>query len=234
MPNSITKPGPKASDRRLDHLQAALNYRFKDISLLQVALTHRSFNRASNERLEFLGDAILNATISHYLFAHYVNIGEGRLSYIRSSLVNERALLDIAVALKLADYMLYAPTLQRTEQAPPSLLADAFEAIIGAIYLDGGWAKCTDVILALYADKLHSIDLEDSYKDVKTHLQELMQARYGQVPVYELVTTAGLPHKRHFVVACILPDQTRYTGEGSSMKRAEKAAAAKALAALME
>ena len=222
------------SDLKLEELQTALNYRFQDRTLLEVALTHRSLSRNSNERLEFLGDAVLNAAIAHYLFGHYADAGEGQLSYIRSSLVNKQSLLDIAAELNLADYMRYARAFarMRPEEGPPSLLADALEAIIGAIYLDGGWEKCLKSILELYQSKLNNIDLDTSYKDVKTYLQELMQARYGKIPSYKLVSEEGLPHKRRFVVTCTLPDKTQSTGEGSSMKRAEKAAAGKALATL--
>ena len=217
----------------MEALQKKLNYRFRNDELPELALTHRSMERETNERLEFLGDSILNAVISAYLYKQFPQIREGEMSQIRSRLVDKQTLLDIAVGLNLAEHVRHAKVIKKEtlRREPMALLADALEAIIGAIYLDGGWEKCQKIVLALYKQKLAVIDIEagTSYKDSKTRLQELAIMRYGRLPIYGLLTEEGPAHKKSFTVFCDLPSGKRYVGQGQSIKEAEKEAAARAL-----
>ena len=213
----------------LDGLSRALGYRFSDSQLLQAAVTHRSAGSQNNERLEFLGDAVLGYIIAERLFQRFPKATEGQLSRLRASLVKRATLADIARQLKLGDYLrLGSGELKSGGFRRDSILADAMEAILGAIVLDSdnGLEQCRSCIQRLFADKLDELSPGEELKDPKTRLQELLQARKLDLPDYEVVDVSGKAHHRHFVVECrVEPLQRCVRGEGSSRRRAEQAAA---------
>lgn len=216
-------------------LTRALGYTFSDAGLLEQALTHRSANRKlNNERLEFLGDALLSQIISHQLFVDFPAATEGQLTRMRASLVKGQTLAAVARELSLGDYLvLGGGELKSGGFRRESILADALEAIIGAILLDGGEAECTRVVLSWFAGRLHAVDPTSAQKDAKTQLQEWLQARQRPLPVYEVTDIRGQAPKQEFVVRCALSDSEQaYEAHGSSRRRAEQAAATLALAAL--
>ncbi|WP_368648107.1 ribonuclease III [Castellaniella ginsengisoli] len=218
----------------LDSLQAALDYRFRDGGLLERALTHRSHGMPHNERLEFLGDSVLNFVVSTLLFAEHAEMDEGDLSRVRSNLVKQSALADIAQTLSLSVHLrLGEGELKSGGFRRPSILADALEAIFGAIYLDGGYPEISRVIERLYRPVLAHIDLRTFGKDPKTLLQELVQGRGHPLPRYEVLATRGAAHDQLFDVVCeIAPLGIREQASGTSRRAAEQAAASQAIAAL--
>ncbi|MDJ0806672.1 MAG: ribonuclease III [Gammaproteobacteria bacterium] len=210
-----------------DILCRALGYRFSDASLLEQALTHRSVGGANNERLEFLGDAILGFVIADELYHRFAAASEGQLSRLRSSLVKRETLADIALELALGDYLNLGPgELRSGGMARASILADGVEAILAAIYLDNGYEAARQVILEIYAPRLAEIDLKTPQKDPKTRLQELLQSRKVALPSYEIVEVSGSPHEQQFKVLCSIDELgMESAGTGSSRRRAEQAAA---------
>ena len=204
-----------------------LGYTFNDNGLIEQALTHRSMGGVNNERLEFLGDAILGFVIADELFKRFQSATEGQLSRLRSSLVKRETLAVIARDLSLSDYLnLGQGELSSGGQFRDSILADAQEAILAAIYLDGGFDKSQHVILTLYHDRLQGLDLKAHQKDPKTRLQEYLQARKLGLPSYEVIETSGTPHAQIFKVRCHIEDiQEDQMGSGSSRRRAEQDAA---------
>lgn len=198
--------------------------------LLQQALTHRSFGSPNNERLEFLGDSILNCVIAARLYLLYPRLPEGDLSRMRAALVKEQTLAEIAGRLKLGDYlMLGEGELKSGGFRRPSILADALEAIIGAAYLDDGFATAEKVILALYEPLLQTLDPKRIAKDPKTQLQEYLQSRKQALPQYEVVNIRGEAHDQEFEVECIIPGlDIRTRGVGHSRRSAEQNAATEA------
>lgn len=210
-----------------DILCRALGYRFKNDKFLEQALTHRSVGGTNNERLEFLGDAILGFVIADELYQHFDSASEGQLSRLRSSLVKRETLAAIAHQIELGDYLNLGPgELRSGGQARASILADGVEAILAAIYLDGGYPEAQRVILAIYASRLAAIDLQAPQKDPKTRLQELLQSRKVALPSYEIVDISGSPHEQQFKVRCsIIELKLEKYGSGSSRRRAEQAAA---------
>jgi len=219
---------------KLARLQKALNYQFDDAQLLTLALTHRSAKGDNNERLEFLGDSILNHTIAESLFHRFPDCSEGEMSRMRAALVKGTTLAKIGADLALGDYLVLGEGERKSGgHRRASILADTVEAIIGAVLLDGGILACQAHVLHLYAQRLETLTLDSAVKDVKTRLQEYLQGRGKPLPVYEVVETTGGDHDQAFVVQCQLrsPDIT-LTGAGSSRQRAEKSAAELVLKAL--
>ncbi|MHC9509961.1 ribonuclease III [Kangiella sp. M94] len=213
-----------------------LGYQFKDPSLLKLALTHRSGANKHNERLEFLGDSILGMVIAEYLFSHLKKADEGQLTRLRASLVKGKTLAEIAKELELGECLyLGEGELKSGGFRRASILADALEAIMGAIYQDSGFDVAKHVILSLYKERFERIDLKSVQKDPKTQLQEWLQSRKLPLPDYELLKVTGEPHKQTFDVACVLAEKEVKThGSGSSRRNAEQQAAEKALAIILD
>ena len=208
-----------------------LSYRFNNASLLAQALTHRSHGSLNNERLEFLGDGALNFIIATQLYLRFPKLAEGDLSRLRAQLVKEVTLSEIAQTLNLGDALkLGEGELKSAGWRRPSILADALEAIIGAIYLDGGFESAQAFVLDLYAQKLETIDPKVIDKDPKSLLQESLQSRKIAVPEYTVVHTSGEAHAQKFVVECFIQKHNiRTSGEGTSRRLAEQVAAQLAL-----
>jgi ribonuclease-3 len=215
----------------LDSLQQGLNYRFRQLRLLQQALTHRSFSADHNERFEFLGDSILNMVVAMLLFERFGQLREGELSRLRAQLVRQDALQRIAENLAVgAELRLGEGELKSGGPRRPSILADATEALFGAIFLDAGFDAVRAVIEALYAPLLADFDPQRSLKDPKTALQELLQARRLNLPRYDLVETRGAAHEQEFVIACVVETLgVNVRASGNSRRAAEQAAAQLAL-----
>ncbi|HAJ70865.1 MAG TPA: ribonuclease III [Methylophilaceae bacterium] len=211
----------------LAQLSAQLGYAFKEAKLLQLALTHRSFSGNNNERLEFLGDGVLNFIIAHQLYDRFLKLSEGDLSRLRAQLVKESSLSEIALSLHLGDQLkLGEGELKSAGWRRPSILADALEAIIGAVYLDGGFSAAETVVLKLYQDKLQTIDPKVIDKDAKSQLQEYLQGKKIDLPEYNVVQIEGEAHAQSFKVECVIKQLHITTlGEGSSRRIAEQQAA---------
>lgn len=216
---------------RLSVLEAALGYRFTDRALLDQALTHRSHSARHNERLEFLGDSILNFVVASLLYKRFSAVDEGDLSRSRASLVKQAALADIAQTLKLSDYLRMGEgELKSGGFRRPSILSDALEAVFGAIFLDGGYQAAHDVIAQQYDAILQQVDPATLGKDPKTLLQEVLQARKLDLPVYTVVATHGAAHDQSFEVECSIPKLDIKVGaQGNSRRAAEQSAAALAV-----
>ncbi|HEX7370162.1 MAG TPA: ribonuclease III [Rhodanobacteraceae bacterium] len=208
-------------------------YRFADESLLQLALTHRSAGRPNNERLEFLGDALVNLVVAEMLFDARPRASEGELSRLRSQLVSEPALAERARELQLGDALkLGSGELKSGGFRRDSILADAFEALVAAIYRDGGYAACRKWLNGVFERPLAEVG--PPQKDAKTRLQEWLQARGLPLPEYQLLAEYGEEHARMFDVACLIeqPQTARFEGTGASRRAAEQMAAEAALASL--
>jgi ribonuclease-3 len=219
---------------QLARLERQLGYTFKDSELMLLALTHRSFAGRNNERLEFLGDAILNFVAGEALFERFPQAREGQLSRLRARLVKGETLALLARGFDLGEYLrLGSGELKSGGFRRESILADALEALIGAIYLDAGMQAARERVLAWLTTELDSLTLVDTNKDPKTRLQEFLQSRACELPRYEVVDIQGEPHCRSFFVECqisLLNEKTR--GQGASRRIAEQVAAAAALIAL--
>ena len=200
----------------------------------QQALTHRSFGAHNNERLEFLGDAVLSLCISDWLYAKYPALSEGELSRMRALLVREETLHQLALSLNLGAHLRLGAGEQRSGgQARASILADALEALFGAIYLDAGFTAAQGVIDKLYAPLIDELRPGHFQKDAKTRLQEWLQGRKKPLPRYQVIEASGAAHEQRFEVACEIENPAlRTTGQGSSRRLAEQAAADRALKAL--
>jgi ribonuclease-3 len=215
----------------LSGLEKALRYRFREPGMLQQALTHRSVGSHNNERLEFLGDALLNMLIAEALFSSYPQLEEGDLSRARASLVNQEALAELAGELQLGKYLTLGPgEMKSGGHRRASVLADTLEAIIGAVYLDAGFETVRDTVRYLFRARLEKpLSLED-LKDAKTRLQEWAQARNRALPVYLVESVSGEPHRQIFRVTCSLDqDGISASGEASSRRAAEQEAARQVL-----
>lgn len=215
----------------VDKLYKNLYYQFVDKSLLEKALTHRSIGADNNERLEFLGDAILGFVIASELYRCFPNAKEGELSRYRASLVKGETLAVLAGELDLGDFLRLGPgELKSGGFRRDSILANAFEAIIGALYLEGGLHIAEKFIREIYKERIKSISECSSYKDPKTRLQEYLQARRLQLPEYSVVDVAGKSHEQLFKVTCkvsLLMESVE--GEGNNRRKAEQDAAEKVL-----
>ena len=218
----------------LGNLSKQLGYPFKNPKLLEQALTHRSYSGMNNERLEFLGDGALNFIIAHQLFLRFSTLPEGDLSRLRAQMVKESTLCEIALSLNLgAALKLGEGELKSAGFRRPSILADAFEAIVGAIYLDGGYAAAETLVVKLFADLMQHIDPKVIDKDAKSLLQETLQARKIDTPDYQVVAIEGEAHAQIFRVECVIAKlKLRTLGEGASRRAAEQKAAQSALEAL--
>jgi len=218
----------------LTKLTNALNYQFNKTELLQEALTHRSASSKNNERLEFLGDSILNFVIAAELFNLYANLPEGDLSRIRASLVNKDGLALVAADLNLGDFLtLGSGELKSGGYRRNSILADAVEAIFGAVYMDRGFDDCRDLILRLYQQQLNNIPDPSLLKDPKTRLQELLQSRKLDLPDYEVISVSGKAHNQMFNIECQIKALGIIAqGKASSRRKAEQQAAASAIDAV--
>lgn len=204
-----------------------LGHRFRDESLVIQALTHRSASSRNNERLEFLGDALLGVVIAEVLWQRFPDASEGDLSRLRASLVNKEMLARLARDLTLGDYLVLGPGEQRTGgHQRDSILADALEAIFAAVYLDADFHAVRQVILGIFEAALAETRDDQVDKDPKTRLQERLQARRRPLPEYEVLGVDGSQHAQVFHVRCRLPDDDREVhGDGTSRRRAEQAAA---------
>ncbi len=214
-------------------LQTRLGYTFRDPGLLQQALTHRSHSALHNERLEFLGDSILNCVVASILYERYRGLDEGDLSRLRANLVKQQALFEIAQKLDLSQFLrLGEGELKSGGFRRPSILADTLEALLGAIFLDAGFDSARDVIRAFYIPLLDTVDPGTLGKDAKTLLQEFLQAKRIALPTYNVVATHGAAHSQEFEVECLVPKlSVQVFGRGGSRRAAEQAAASLALGA---
>lgn len=212
-------------------LAKKLGYQFKDESMIELALTHRSHGKRNNERLEFLGDSILNFVIAEALYQRFPEAKEGQLSRLRAQLVKGETLAELAREMKLGDYLrLGSGELKSGGYRRDSILADTVEAIIGAIYLDSDMECCRPYILRWYQSRLEQTSLLDTQKDSKTRLQEFLQSRRAPLPDYELLSVSGEAHKQTFEIRCAVTLLDQPTdGLGSSRRQAEQNAAKKAL-----
>lgn len=210
----------------LSDLQSRLGYAFSDAALLRQALTHRSHGADNNERLEFIGDSVLNLAVASLLYADG-KADEGHLSYWRASLVREETLAILASEIGLGGVLRLGEGEARSGGATrPSILADALEAVMGAVFLDGGFDAARALAQRLYGPRLAGLDLRASAKDAKTRLQELLQGRKLKVPTYRVVATTGPAHRQSFDVSCEVPELgLRTVGSGASRRAAEQEAA---------
>lgn len=215
----------------LRDLEERIGYTFEKKQLIIEALTHRSYKKPyNNERLEFLGDAVLDLIVGEFLFHKFENSDEGILSKIRASLVNENGFAKLAGLINLGDYIYLSPAEENNNgRNKPSLLSNAFEALIGAIYLESGLDKSKEIAQALIAQAHPVIDLETLSKDYKTALQEITQATHGVTPTYVVLDSFGPDHKKEFEIAIILDDEQIAKAMGKSKKEAQQKAAKKAL-----
>jgi ribonuclease III len=221
-------------DSRLEALQARLGHRFEDAALLQRALTHRSFGADHNERLEFLGDAVLNLAVSSLLFERFAGSDEGDLTRVRAHLVREDSLHRAAIGLNLPEALRLSEGEARGGGAQrPSILADAVEALVGATYLDGGFDPALQLVRQLFGEIIASTDADSWSKDAKTELQEWLQGRRLPVPSYRIVATRGQAHAQTFEVECAAAALgVAEMGEGRSRRAAEQEAARRLLTRL--
>ncbi len=216
---------PRSPD--IKQLETALGYQFKQSARLKEALTHRSASAKNNERQEFLGDSILNFVIAEALFKQYPKSSEGDLSRLRASLVNKDGLFQVSTQLKLGDFLyLGSGELKSGGYRRNSILADAVEAIFGAIYLDSDFETCKSIILKLYHELLENVPDADELKDPKTRLQELLQSRKHSLPGYEVINVSGQAHNQQFTVSCQVEKLKLQTeGTSTSRRKAEQRAA---------
>ena len=211
-------------------LQQALDYTFVRADLLTQALTHRSYGSTNNERLEFLGDSVLNCTVARALYDAFPDLPEGSLSRLRANLVRQETLAGIAATLKLGDVLrLGEGELKSGGFRRPSILADALESLFGAVFLDAGFDEAARVVRRLFEPLVVQIDPKASGKDAKTQLQEILQSRRLPLPEYRLVGTEGEAHDQNFIVECVLGKLALSTrGVGKSRRAAEQEAARQA------
>lgn len=216
-------------------LSRQIGYEFKDAGLLKQALTHRSAAKQHNERLEFLGDAVLGMIIARELYDKFPNVPEGKLTRMRSTLVKGDTLAELARESDVGELMNLGPgELKSGGHRRSSIIADAMEAIIGAIYLEAGLAQTEEVVLHLWKSRINKLDPNEHPKDAKTRLQEFLQSRRLPLPLYEVVEITGKDHAQTFVVHCQVANlDTPLEGVGSSRRKAEQQAAKLALETLM-
>ncbi len=207
---------------RTESLEKRLGYRFKNGALLEQALTHRSSGAQHNERLEFLGDGVLGCAVAQALYARFPEAPEGKLTQMRASLIRKETLAGLGGSLGLQTWMRAGADVALTD----SLVADALEALIGALFVDGGYEAARRAVETLFAPLLERADPGAVLKDAKTRLQELMQARRQRLPEYRVVSEKLSPRANVFEVECLLPDSgLRSSGSGSSRQKAEQQAA---------
>jgi ribonuclease-3 len=222
--------------KNIETLEKKLGYEFKDKKLIIEALTHKSYKQPyDNERLEFLGDAVLDLVVGEYLYRKFKTSDEGKLSKIRASLVNETGFDKLARALDLGDYIMLSNAEDNNGgREKSSLLSNAFEAIMGAIYLEAGLQKVQEIAIKLIEENHKEISLDSLFRDFKTTLQELTQARFGITPEYRVVASRGPDHKKEFEVAVFIEDKEYARAVGKSKKIAQQEAAKLAVDILKE
>ncbi|HXM83664.1 MAG TPA: ribonuclease III [Burkholderiales bacterium] len=205
---------PAALEKRLGH-------RFAAVELLQQALTHRSYGPENNERLEFLGDGVLGCAVADELYARFPQLSEGKLTRLRASLVREETLAEVAEHIGLAQHLRLAKV-----DVQPSVLADALEAVFGALFLDGGYEAARTAIREVFGPLFDRLDPDAAAKDAKTRLQELVQGKQRQLPQYRVVSVQGAAHRQSFEVECAVTELgLKAIGSGTSRQRAEQQAA---------
>jgi ribonuclease-3 len=212
---------------QLTKLQKTLRYTFSDKKLIIEALTHKSYKQPyNNERLEFLGDAVLDLIVGEYLFDRFPSYNEGHLSKMRASLVNEGGFTLLAKHIGLGDAIFLSNAEENNGgRSKPSLLSNAFEAVMGAVYLESGLETARQITIRLLEEVHSSISLDSLFKDYKTTLQELTQAHFGTTPEYRLVGSSGPDHKKEFVVAVVIDGKEYARSSGKSKKIAQQEAA---------
>ncbi|CAM3581533.1 ribonuclease III [Parendozoicomonas haliclonae] len=218
----------------LDKLERRLGYTFKNPDLAVLALTHRSYGGKNNERLEFLGDSIVNFLIAEDLYQRFPEAREGQLSRLRALMVRGRTLAELAREFELGDFLLLGSgELKSGGFRRESILADVVEALLGAIYLDSGMDTCRERVQAWFSSRLATLSVTDQHnKDPKTRLQEFLQSQQQKLPEYELLSIEGKAHAQTFKVSCLIDGQKPTEGEGSSRRIAEQQSARRALVAL--
>lgn len=219
-----------------NNLKVLIGYPFKNLALLAQALTHRSFAANNNERLEFLGDSVLNFIIAHQLYNRFNKLPEGDLSRLRAALVKESTLSEIASTIQMGESLrLGEGELKSAGYKRPSILADALEAIIGAVYLDGGFVAAETLVLKLYEQKLANINPKIIDKDAKSQLQEFLQGKKIELPDYNVLSIEGEAHAQIFKIKCEIQKLHISTvGEGTSRRIAEQQAAQSALEIILK
>lgn len=222
--------------KKPDELCQKIGYKFKDESLLTMAITHRSFSADNNERIEFLGDSLLNMIIAEALYSRFPKLREGDLSRIRALLVSGKTLAELATEFQLGEFLRLGAGEKNTGgHRRDSTLADAVEALIGAIYREAGFEVCRERVLSWFEPRLAVLNPESSHKDAKTRLQEFLQARKLPLPDYQLINTEGADHQQTFIVSCSVPLlKTKISASGTSRRKAEQAVAEKVLIALKD
>ena len=214
-------------NKEIKKLEEKLGYKFQDKKLIIEALTHKSYKQPyDNERLEFLGDAVMDLIVGEYLFKKFRKSDEGKLSKIRASLVNETGFDKLARALNLGDCILLSNAEENNGgREKPSLLSNAFEAVIGAIYLEAGLKTVEEIAVRLIEENHKEISLNSLFRDFKTTLQELTQARYGVTPEYRVLSSKGPDHQKEFEVGVFIQDKEYAKASGKSKKIAQQEAA---------
>ena len=214
-------------DKATAWLKKSLAYTFADENLLRQALTHRSVNGPNNERLEFLGDAVLQVIVSDVVFEQKPDASEGQLSRLRSSVVRDVALADVALGLGLGEHLILGSGEKKSGgHRRDSILADTLEAIFGAVYLDAGFDAARQVICTAYGERLQNMPDGADLRDPKSRLQELLQGRGLALPVYAMEKVTGKAHKQSFEVSCAIPElEAKTVGQGSTRRDAEQEAA---------
>jgi len=223
------------SNENIHRLEKTLVYDFGNRpELLIRALTHRSHSLKNYERLEFLGDSLLGFIIADEIYDRFPHADEGQLTRLRASLVRQETLADLGRELALSEYLILGPgALKSGDQTRDSILSDVIEAIIGAIYLDGGMSVCRQFVSRLFSSRLALCEPDSVFKDPKTRLQELLQKTSQELPEYSVLNVSGPPHKQMFEVACQIADGSQvFHGRGTSRRKAEQDSAEKALQAL--
>ncbi len=216
---------------KLNKFEIILGHDFTNITLLQRALTHRSMGAKNNERMEFLGDSLVNFIIADILFHKYKNISEGDLSRIRAFLVKGETLAIIGKELNLSEYLMLGPgELKSGGFNRESIIADAVEAIIAAVYEDAGHKACHDFVSRIYTEKLQELDPKKIGKDAKTRLQELLQSRQEELPKYTVISASGPAHSQEFIVSCFVEKINRkFEATATNRRKAEQLSAEQAL-----
>lgn len=227
---------PLSSERKvkLERLARKLGYQYQDISLLQHALTHRSMGATNNERLEFLGDSLVNFMIADVLFHRFVKLPEGDMSRVRAHLVKGDTLALIGREYDLSDYLVLGPgELKSGGFRRDSIIADTVEAIIASVYEDGGLESCRSLVMRFYEERLADLDPKKVGKDPKTRLQEFLQSQNEQLPEYAIISVNGAAHAQEFTVSCYVSKlNSKFEAVASNRRKAEQKAAETALEAL--
>ncbi len=207
-----------------EELQKSLGYQFKNEKLITEALTHRSYSRNfNNERLEYLGDAVLDLIVGEYLYKLFPDEEEGMLSKLRAAMVNEESFDRLAKRINLGKYLLLSLAEENNGgREKPSILSSAFEALIGAVYLEAGFEKARDIALKLLKEEYPEITPQKLLKDYKTTLQEITQAHFGEVPEYRLINTKGPDHKKEFEIGVFINNKEYARAVGKSKKAAQQ------------